>query len=229
MPVLGKNDQSMRRVLKDPAMTAKLAAAFAPLHHFQAQLSASTKQLRDLTSALTPISGLGKGIAASLPRLDIAALFPDTPSLEWLKASYYPTTTLPDMDWLPSTSTGDDDPVVHSRYVEQLSDGGFTSNGRILEGISTDSQDGRLFSLFLTNPNRFVSDVKFAKDVHTPDSEQRAIGFVVRNLKQKLSKLGFTATIERRKQKKGYALVDLRLESESVVAPLVGHQLDVIS
>lgn len=92
-------------------------------------------------------------------------------------------------------------------YLKATIDGGFKYKNKFLVNLSIDSKEGRLLLLFLQTETRFLVDDHVLKELNLPGN--RDYGFVIRNLKKRFKKNGLEAIFERRKQNKGYVLIDI--------------------
>lgn len=97
---------------------------------------------------------------------------------------------------------------VERQDLRPTPDGGFVYRESRLQGLSTDSQHGKLLFLFLTVENSIARD-KEIRHV-TGVSNGRDFGFVLRNLKRALERNGLEPTIERRKALPGYVYLGVQ-------------------
>jgi len=93
-------------------------------------------------------------------------------------------------------------------------DGGIKFEGKLLKYLSLDNQPGKILAMFtMDGIERFVSDKQIQKVVGA-DSSYLDWGYVIRDLKNYLKKEGIVADIQRRKEKKGYALVSMEWKND---------------
>ncbi len=96
------------------------------------------------------------------------------------------------------------DKVEDSPGLIVTPDGGFTYNGRLLKGISIDTQIGKLLALLTAHPLVLVSYEVIEKEAGSEDP--RGAGFIKRNLQKALKENDLKLELETRRNK-GYTFI----------------------
>lgn len=112
----------------------------------------------------------------------------------------------------PQSDTKELDKADEIRELTVTSDGGFKYDSRLLKGLSTDTQIGKLLALLIANPLSLVTYETI--EIEAGSEDPRGAGFIKRNLQEALKKNNLKLELETRRNK-GYVFIGVSEISNS--------------